>query len=261
MEVVPLGSADEIAVLAADTVEAVVRRKPAAVLGLATGSTPLPAYRELRRRHAAGTGPGYAAVTCFNLDEYVGLPAGHEQSYRATIARELTDGLDIRPDQVNGPDPSPDGLPTAGERYEALIAAAGGIDLQFLGIGSDGHLAFNEPGSSLASRTRIKTLTTQTRKDNARFFGSADEVPTHVLTQGIGTILHARHLLLIVTGEGKAAAVAAAVEGPVSASCPASALQLHPHVTVLLDQAAAARLDRLDYYREVYAAKPAWQGL
>ena len=226
MEVVPLGSADEIAVLAADTVEAVVRRKPAAVLGLATGSTPLPTYRELHRRHAAAVGPSYAAVTCFNLDEYVGLPTpdagAHEQSYRATIARELTDGL---------------------------------------GIGSDGHLAFNEPGSSLASRTRIKTLTAQTRKDNARFFGSPDEVPTHVLTQGIGTILQARHLLLIVTGENKAAAVAAAVEGPVSASCPASALQLHPHVTVLLDQAAASRLDRLAYYSEVYAAKPAWQGL
>jgi glucosamine-6-phosphate deaminase len=261
MEVVPLGSAEEIAVLAADTVEAVVRRKPAAVLGLATGSTPLPTYSELRRRHAAASGPSYASVTCFNLDEYVGLPAGHEQSYRATIARELTDGLDIGPDHVNGPDPSPDGLPTAGERYEALIAAAGGIDLQFLGIGSDGHLAFNEPGSSLASRTRIKTLTAQTRKDNARFFGSPDEVPTHVLTQGIGTILRARHLLLIVTGEAKAGAVAAAVEGPVSASCPASALQLHPHVTVLLDAAAASRLGRLAYYREVYAAKPAWQGL
>ncbi len=265
MEVVPLGSADEIAVLAADTVEAVVRRKPAAVLGLATGSTPLPAYGELIRRREAGTAPSYATVTCFNLDEYVGLPApeagAHEQSYRATIARELTDGLGISPDQVNGPDPSPDGLPTAGERYEALIAAAGGIDLQFLGIGSDGHLAFNEPGSSLASRTRIKTLTAQTRKDNARFFGSPDEVPTHVLTQGIGTILQARHLLLIVTGESKADAVAAAVEGPVSASCPASALQLHPHVTVLVDQAAASRLDRLAYYSEVYAAKPAWQGL
>jgi glucosamine-6-phosphate deaminase len=265
MEVVPLGSADEIAVLAADTVEAVVRRKPAAVLGLATGSTPLPTYRELIRRSRTGTGPSYAAVTCFNLDEYVGLPAPdggvHEQSYRATIARELTDGLGIGPGQVNGPDPGPDGLATAGERYEALIAAAGGIDVQLLGIGSDGHLAFNEPGSSLASRTRIKTLTAQTRKDNARFFGSPDEVPNHVLTQGLGTILEARHLLLIVTGESKAGAVAAAVEGPVSASCPASVLQLHPHVTVLLDPAAAARLERLAYYREVYAAKPAWQGL
>jgi len=265
MEVVPLGSAAEIAAVAADVVEAVVRRKPAAVLGLATGSSPLPAYRELIRRHQAGTGPSYTAVTCFNLDEYVGLPAPdggvHEQSYRATIARELTDGLGIRSDQVNGPDPSPDGLPDAGERYEALIAQAGGVDVQFLGIGSDGHLAFNEPGSSLASRTRIKTLTAQTRKDNARFFGSPDEVPNHVLTQGLGTILEARHLLVIATGEGKADAVAASVEGPLSASCPASVLQLHPHVTVLLDPPAAARLDRLAYYREVYAAKPAWQGL
>jgi glucosamine-6-phosphate deaminase len=264
MEVVPLGSADEIAVVAADVIESVVRRKPAAVLGLATGSTPLPAYQELTRRHKAGTGPSYSAVTCFNLDEYVGLPSPdggvHEQSYRATIARELTDGLGISPGQVNGPDPSPDGLPTAGERYEALIAAAGGIDVQFLGIGTDGHLAFNEPGSSLASRTRIKTLTAQTRKDNARFFGSPDEVPTHVLTQGLGTILQARHLLLIVTGESKAGAVAAAVEGPVSASCPASVLQLHPHTTVLLDPPAASRLGRLSYYSEVYEAKPAWQG-
>jgi glucosamine-6-phosphate deaminase len=260
MEVVPLGSAGEIAIAAADIIESVVRRKSAAVLGLATGSTPLPAYQELIRRHQAGAGPSYAAVTCFNLDEYVGLPAGHEQSYRATIARELTDGLGISPGQVNGPDPSPDGLPAAGERYEALIAAAGGVDVQFLGIGSDGHLAFNEPGSSLASRTRIKTLTEQTRKDNARFFGSPEEVPTHVLTQGLGTILEARHLLLIVTGDGKAAATAAAVEGPVSASCPASVLQLHPHVTVLADPAAASRLDRLGYYAEVYAAKPAWQG-
>jgi glucosamine-6-phosphate deaminase len=261
MEVVPLGSAGEIAVLAADVIEAIVRRKPTAVLGLATGSTPLPSYQELIRRHEDGAGPAYDSVTCFNLDEYVGLPAGHEQSYRATIARELTDGLGITPAQVNGPDPSPVGLPTAGERYEALIKAAGGVDVQFLGIGSDGHLAFNEPGSSLASRTRIKTLTAQTRKDNARFFGSPDDVPTHVLTQGLGTILEARHLLLIATGEGKAAAAAAAVEGPVSASCPASVLQLHPHVTVLLDEAAASRLDRLAYYREVYAAKPAWQGL
>jgi glucosamine-6-phosphate deaminase len=280
MEVVPLGSAAEIAAVAADVVEAVVRARPAAVLGLATGTTPLPAYQELIRRAQAGAGPSYAAVTCFNLDEYVGLPSSdgpssdspgadgpgsaptpHEQSYRATIARELTDGLGLRPDQVSGPDPSPGGLPTAGERYEALIARAGGVDVQFLGIGTDGHLAFNEPGSSLASRTRIKTLTEQTRKDNARFFGSLDEVPHHVLTQGLATILEARHLLLIATGGGKAAALAAAVEGPVSASCPASVLQLHPHVTVLADPAAAARLDRLAYYREVYAAKPDWQGL
>jgi glucosamine-6-phosphate deaminase len=200
-------------------------------------------------------------VRCFTLDEYVGLPAGHPETYRETIFRELTDGLDIERDRVAGPDPSPDGIADAGARYEAAILAAGGVDLQVLGIGADGHLAFNEPGSSLASATRMKTLTEQTRRDNARFFGSVDDVPRHVLTQGLGTILRARHLLLVATGAGKAAAVAAAVEGPLSASCPASVLQLHPHATVLLDEEAAADLVRLDYYREVYAGKPSWQGL
>lgn len=133
------------------------------------------------------------------------------------------------------------------------------MDLQLLGIGTDGHLAFNEPGSSLASRTRIKTLTEQTRRDNARFFGGPHDVPRHVLTQGLGTILEARHLLLIGTGEAKAAPVAAALEGPLTASCPASVLQLHPHVTVLLDPPAASSLARLDHYREVHEAKPEWQ--
>jgi len=261
MEVVPLATAEEVAALAADAVEALVAARPDAVLGLATGSTPLPTYAELIRRHDAGTGPSYAGVRTFNLDEYVGLPAGHEQSYLRVIRRELTDGLGIPPERVSGPDPATEKLRDAGARYDALIADAGGVDLQVLGIGGDGHLAFNEPGSSLGSRTRLKTLTARTRRDNARFFGSADDVPLHVLTQGLGTILEARHLLLIATGERKAEAVAAAVEGPLSASCPASVLQLHPHATVLLDAAAASRLARLDYYREVYAAKPAWQGL
>ena len=261
MEVVPLGSAEDAAVLAADTVEALVRARPAAVLGLATGSTPLPTYRELIRRHRAGTAPSYDGVRCFTLDEYVGLPAGHPESYRATIARELTDPLGIAPDRVLGPDPSPEGLATAGERYEEALRAAGGVDLQVLGIGSDGHLAFNEPGSSLGSPTRIKTLTEQTRRDNARFFGRPEDVPRHVLTQGLGTILRARHLLLLATGAAKAEALAAAVEGPLTAQCPASVLQLHPHVSVLADEPAAARLARVDHYRDVYAAKPAWQAL
>lgn len=249
----------EAARLAADAVEALVRARPAAVLGLATGSSPLPAYRELVRRHDAGTAPSYGEVRCFLLDEYVGLPPGHPQTYRETIFRELTDALGIARDRVASPDPSdPEG---AGPRYEEAIRAAGGVDLQVLGIGGDGHLAFNEPGSSLASTTRVKTLTDRTRRDNARFFGSVDEVPRHVLTQGLGTILRARHLLLVAAGAGKAEAVAAAVEGPVTASCPASVLQLHPHATVLLDEDAAARLERADYYREVYASKPEWQAL
>lgn len=261
MEVVPLATADDVAVLAADTIEALVRQRPGAVLGLATGSTPLPTYEELVRRHRSGTGPSYGEVRCFTLDEYVGLPPGHPESYRATIARELTDPLGIAPERVHGPDPSPDGLPTAGARYEEELAAAGGVDLQVLGIGSDGHLAFNEPGSSLGSLTRIKTLTEETRRDNARFFGSVDEVPRHVLTQGLGTILRARHLLLLATGAGKAAALAAAVEGPLTAQCPASVLQLHPHVSVLADDAAASGLASREHYREVYAGKPDWQQL
>lgn len=265
MEVVVLEDPAAVASLAADTIEDVVRRRAAAgtpaVLGLATGSTPLATYEELIRRARAGHGPSYEGVQTFNLDEYVGLPDGHEQSYLATIRREFTDAIGIPPERVHGPDPTEETLPTAGERYEEAIVAAGGIEVQILGIGSDGHLAFNEPGSSLASLTRIKTLTATTRKDNARFFGSPEAVPHHVLTQGLGTITRAGHLLLLATGEGKAEAVAAAVEGPVSASCPASVLQLHGHVSVLLDEAAASRLVRRDYYREVYAGKPDWQGL
>jgi glucosamine-6-phosphate deaminase len=259
MEVVPLGSADAVATLAADTIERLVRARPRAVLGLATGSTPLPTYRELVRRRESGSAPSYAEVQCVLLDEYVGLPAGHPQSYRATIARELTDALGVPGARVHGPDPSdPE---HAGAAYESLLRDLGGVDLQVLGIGGDGHLAFNEPGSSLASRTRVKTLTGQTREDNSRFFGSTDEVPRHVLTQGLGTILEARHLLLIATGAAKTAAVAAAVEGPLSGSCPASALQLHPHASVLVDPAAARGLTAVAYYREVYANKPGWQAL
>jgi glucosamine-6-phosphate deaminase len=245
--------------IAADAIEALVRSRPEAVLGLATGSSPLPAYRELIRRHRAGTGPSYDGVRCFLLDEYVGLPAGHPETYRETIFRELTDALGIARDRVSSPDASDPRH--AGARYEDAIRAAGGVDLQVLGIGGDGHLAFNEPGSSLASLTRIKTLTDRTRRDNARFFGSAEDVPHHVLTQGLGTILRARHLVLLASGAGKADAVAAAVEGPLSASCPASVLQLHPHASVLLDETAASGLARADYYREVRAHKPDWQGL
>jgi glucosamine-6-phosphate deaminase len=258
MEVVPLPDPGAVARVAADVVEAQVRGRPDSVLGLATGSTPVPTYDELARRG----GVDYDDVTVFILDEYVGLPPGHPQSYLATIRREATDALGIDPGRVHAPDPEL--LPDAGVAYEQLIASAGGIDLQVLGIGADGHLAFNEPGSSLGSRTRIKTLTAQTRADNARFFDGdahAEEVPRHALTQGLGTILEARHLVLLATGPTKAAAVAAAVEGPLSASCPASVLQLHPRATVLVDRDAGAGLERWEHYAEVYAGKPAWQGL
>ncbi|GHG48416.1 glucosamine-6-phosphate deaminase [Flavimobilis marinus] len=260
MEIVILPSEAEIARHGADVVARVLAGRDRPVLGLATGSSPLPVYGELIRRHRE-EGMSFAHAEAFLLDEYVGLPAGHPESYREVIRRELTSHVDLEDAHVHGPDGSAADVARAAREYDDAIAAAGGVDVQLLGIGTDGHVAFNEPGSSLASRTRVKTLTEQTRRDNARFFDSLDDVPWHVLTQGLGTIREARHLLLVATGEGKADAVAGMVEGPVSAFCPASVLQLHPHVTVLLDDAAASRLRLADYYRHAFAHKPTWQSL
>jgi glucosamine-6-phosphate deaminase len=230
------------------------------VLGLATGSSPLGVYQLLAERHRAGE-VSFSAASGFLLDEYVGLPAEHPQRYRSVIGDVFEQYVDFAPGAVRGPDGNAVDLPGACARYEAAIEAAGGVDVQLLGIGTDGHIAFNEPTSSLSSRTRVKTLTEQTRADNARFFDSPEDVPRHVLTQGLGTISDARHVILIATGAGKAAAVQAMVEGPVSAHCPASVLQLHRHATILLDDAAASSLSLRDYYRETYAHKPSWQGL
>ena len=260
MEVVILPGSKQIASLAADAVEALLRRKPDAVLGLATGSTPLPVYVELAARHERG-GLDFSRVRAFALDEYVGLPAGHPESYREVIAREFTARVNISPANVHVPDGAAADIPAACRAYEDAIRDAGGVDLQLLGVGTDGHIGFNEPGSSLASRTRIKTLTDRTREDNARFFRTPSEVPRHVVTQGVGTILEARHLVLLAFGEPKADAVARAVEGPVTAMVPGSALQLHPHATVVVDEAAAGRLRLAGYYRETWRHKPAWQGL
>src|SRR6478752_372056 len=259
MEVVILGGSRQIGRLAADAVEQLVRRKPDAVLGLATGSSPLPVYDELAARHERGL--DFSRASAFALDEYVGLPAGHPESYREVIRREFTNRVNIAPENVHGPDGTATDIPAACESYEQAIAAAGGVDLQLLGVGTDGHIGFNEPGSSFASRTRIKSLIEQTRRDNARFFTSLAEVPHHVITQGLGTIMAARHVVLLATGAQKAQAVRDFVEGPVAAICPASVLQLHPHVTVLLDEAAASSLRLADYYRHSYDSKPRWQGL
>ncbi|WP_324642285.1 glucosamine-6-phosphate deaminase [Pseudarthrobacter sp. LT1] len=259
MEVVILGGSRQIGRLAADAIEQLVRRKPDAVLGLATGSSPLPVYDELAARHERGL--DFSRASAFALDEYVGLPAGHPESYREVIRREFTDRVNIAPENVHGPDGTATDIPAACEAYERAIAAAGGVDLQLLGVGTDGHIGFNEPGSSFASRTRIKSLIEQTRRDNARFFTNLAEVPHHVLTQGLGTIMAARHVVLLATGAQKAQAVRDFVEGPVAAICPASVLQFHPHATVLLDEAAASALKLADFYRHTYENKPAWQGL
>ena len=261
MEVVILPDAARIGSVAADAIENLLTRKPDAVLGLATGSSPLSIYDELAARCAAGR-VSFKQAKGFTLDEYVGLPADHPERYRNVIDTAFASRVDFPPGAVAGPDGLAVDVPAACAAYEEAITAAGGIDLQILGIGTDGHIGFNEPGSSLASRTRIKTLTHQTRMDNARFFGGdLDAVPTHCLTQGLGTIMAARHVVLVSTGRSKAQAIHQLVEGPVSALWPATILQHHPHVTVLIDDAAARRLQLADYYRETHASKPAWQGI
>src|SRR5215218_5841432 len=198
MEVVILPGSRQAGSLAADAIEALLRRKPDAVLGLATGSSPLPVYEELARRYEAGS-LDFSRARGFTLDEYVGLESGHPESYREVISREFTSRVNILPDNVHGPNGAAEDLPADCQAYEQEIKAAGGVDLQLLGVGTDGHIAFNEPGSSLASRTRIKTLIEQTRRDNARFFASLADVPHHVVTQGLGTILEARHVVLVAT--------------------------------------------------------------
>ncbi|STD14159.1 Glucosamine-6-phosphate deaminase [Dermatophilus congolensis] len=261
MEVVILESAEQIGQVAADAVQALLDRSPTAVFGLATGSSPQPIYDEIVTRFQAGT-VSFAQARAFTLDEYVGLPVGHQQRYRTVIENMFTGRVDFAADAVAGPDGLTNDIPAACLAYERAIEQAGGIDLQFLGIGTDGHIGFNEPGSSLASRTRIKTLTEQTRIDNARFFNNdVNAVPTHCLTQGLGTIMQARHIILVASGSGKAEAVHHMIEGAVSASWPATVLQHHPHVTVLLDEAAASLLDRSDYYRQTWTNKPSWQGI
>lgn len=261
MEVIIVSDQDEAASIVADAYSTLLTQKPDAVLGLATGSSPLGVYRELIRRHRE-EGLSFANAKAFTLDEYVGLPAGHPELYRTFIEREFTSHVDLDPAAVHGPDGLAEDLLAAGQEYERQIAAAGGIDIQILGIGSDGHLAFNMPMSSMASRTRLKTLTTKTRQDNARFFdGDITQVPKLCLTQGLGTIMESRHAVMLGFGKGKAQAVAECVEGAVSARWPASVLQMHPHATVVIDEDAASQLRFTSYYVDTYRGKPDWQGL
>jgi glucosamine-6-phosphate deaminase len=258
VEVIIAPSAGEASAEAARIVSALIHAKPAAVLGLATGATPLCFYAELAEMHQRD-GLDFSGVTTFNLDEYVGLPPEHPQSYAHYMRKHFFSQVNIQPERIHIPNGLAPDLPAHCEAYEAAIREAGGIDLQLLGIGSDGHIGFNEPSSSLGSRTRLKTLTGQTIRDNARFFASPGEVPRHVITMGVGTILDARRCMVLAFGEGKAKAVADMVEGPVTADVPASALQFHPSCTLLTDNTASVQLKRADYYRWVYANKPAWQ--
>lgn len=258
MEIVIQKSAEEAARIGARIVARQIQRKPNTVLGLATGSTPLGLYRELIRLHRE-EGLDFSKVRTFNLDEYIGLSFDHPMSYHHFMWENLFRHLNIAKKNVHIPDGLAKDVPAFCERYEKDMKKAGGIDIQVLGIGSDGHIGFNEPTSSFSSRTRIKTLDGQTRKDNARFFKSITEVPHHCITMGIGTILESRTCLLFAFGKGKAEAIRESVEGPMAAMCPASVLQWHRDTRVLLDEAAASKLKKRAYYRSVYAGKPAWQ--
>ncbi|MFZ7087469.1 glucosamine-6-phosphate deaminase [Curtobacterium sp. RRHDQ10] len=258
MEIIILPTPAEVGRVAAAKIASIVAEKPSAVIGLATGSSPQGIYTDLGRRVRAGE-ISFAAARGFALDEYVGIPLDHPESYASVIQRDVVEPLGFDPSRVRVPDGRATDIEFAAKEYDAAIRAAGGIDVQILGIGANGHIGFNEPTSSFASRTRIKTLAPATREANARFFDSVDQVPTHCMTQGLGTILEAGSLVLVAQGEAKAAAIAGAVEGPLSAMLPGSALQLHEHATVVVDEAAASRLTLGDYYRWTYDNKPDWQ--
>ena len=247
MEIVICPSYEELSKKAARVVADLVRGKPNAILGGATGSSPVGLYKELIRMHKEEN-LDFSHVTSFNLDEYVGLPSDHPQSYHYFMFDNLFNHINISPGNVHVPSGVADDPEAFCEWYEDRIEECGGIDLQILGLGSDGHIAFNEPGSSLASRTRKVTLAEPTIDDNARFFETKADVPIHAVSMGVGTILEARKLLMVVSGANKADALAAAVEGPVTCMCTASALQLHPDAIVFADEAAAAKLEMRDYY-------------
>lgn len=248
MEVYIKETYEELSESAAILVAQTLQFKQDAVLGLATGSTPLGVYRELIRMHKE-EGLDFSRVTTFNLDEYLGLPDTHPQSYRHFMEDNLFRHINIRPEKTHVPSGVVTDVEVYCELYEQQIRDAGGIDLQILGIGSDGHIAFNEPGSPLDSRTRLEQLTQQTIRDNSRFFERVEDVPTQAITMGVATILEAKKIILLATGESKADAVTGAIEGPVSSGCTASALQLHQDVTAFLDRPAASKLNRVVEFR------------
>ncbi|MEJ5183863.1 MAG: glucosamine-6-phosphate deaminase [Rectinemataceae bacterium] len=227
------------------------------VLGLPTGSTPLGMYRELIRMHRQGL-VSFRNVVTFNMDEYVGLPHEHPQSYHRFMWDNFFSEIDIRPENVHIPDGMASDLQAECDRYEAAIAAAGGIDLFVGGVGADGHIAFNEPGSSLTSRTRLKTLTRSTRIANARFFGGdPEQVPSLALTVGIGTIMSAREVMILVSGLEKARALRHAVEMGVNHMWTLSCLQLHPKAIIVCDEDATneLRVGTVRYFKEIEADK------
>lgn len=233
---------EELSVEAAKVLADRLKKKPNLVLGLATGSTPLGLYKELIRLHQY-EGLDFSKVTTFNLDEYVGLPPSHDQSYHYFMQKNFFEHVNINPRYIHVPQGMANDVTQFCDWYEERIKSFGGIDVQILGIGANGHIAFNEPGSSLGSRTRIKTLTSTTREANKRFFKEDEIVPRYAITMGVGTIMDAKELLLVATGNNKADAIKTAVEGPLTAMCPASIIQMHKEAFVFVDKEAGSKLE------------------
>ena len=258
MEVIIQPNKEAAAALVARIIAHDLRANPHLVLGLATGVTMERVYRQLVALHQ-GQHLDFSLCSTFNLDEYVGLFPSDPNSYRHYMDRHLFHGVNIDPRNTHLPNGMADDLDAECRRYEALIQRFGGIDLQLVGIGKAGHIGFNEPLSALRSRTRVKALTPTTLKQNAPMFGGEDKVPRRAITMGVGTIIEARRCLLLATGDSKAAVIAKAVEGPITSMVTASALQLHPRCTVVVDEEAAAELTEKDYYRWIFANEPEWQ--
>lgn len=250
MEIIITSDYEEMSEVSAGIIACEIRKKHDLVLGLATGDTPLGTYKELGRLHKE-EGLDFSKVTTFNLDEYLGLAPLHENSYNYFMQDTLFKYINVSQNRAFVPQGNTDDPELFSDWYEEQIEKAGGIDLQILGIGRDGHIGFNEPGSSLASRTRVKGLDEKTIKDNARFFEREEDVPRFAITMGVGTIMDARKLLLIASGEGKADVCREFIEGPVTSQVTATALQLHSYSIVVLDEEAASKLERKDYYNWV----------
>jgi len=258
MEVIIQSDLRQASLLGARIIARLVREKPNAVLGFATGKTPLLLYQFLVQMHRE-QGLDFSRITAFNLDEYIGLDPSHPASFHSYMWKNLFSHIAIPDERINIPNGMASDIPAACREFEEKIKSSGGIDIQILGIGRDGHIGFNEPSSSLTSRTRIKTLTAVTRRDQAADFGGEEKVPFHVITMGLGTIMESRTSLLLAFGKAKARPIAQTIEGPIAAMVPASVLQLHQRSIVILDEEAAAELTKADYYRWVYDHKPDWQ--
>ncbi len=254
MKIIVKKTYEDIGKEAAGIIKAELSRNRGLVLGLPTGGTPVSLYSELIRLHK-DEGLDFSGVTTFNLDEYVGLGPKHLRSFNRFMHEHFFDHVNIKKENINIPDGLASDLQSHCREYEEKIASAGGIDLQVLGIGRDGHIAFNEPGSSLGSRTRVKTLAEETIQDNSRFFKKKEDVPIFAVTMGVGTIMEARRIMLLGSGTLKADVISRFVEGPVTSEVTASILQIHPDITVVLDSEAAHRLNRLKYYDWVQQCK------